>query len=66
MIGVRLDSLRCRIRSAVSYPSMLGILTSIRITANRRPNTARSAARPESASATTTSSDESMARMATR
>src|SRR3954466_10365439 len=47
MIGVCADFLYCRIRRPVSRPSMSGMLTSSRITANSRFSTSRSASEPE-------------------
>src|SRR5918999_5653144 len=47
MIGVCADFLYLRIRLAVSKPSMSGMLTSSRITANSRRSTACSASPPE-------------------
>ena len=66
MIGVSFDRLRCRISAAVSNPSSVGIRTSIRITAKFWRSTARSAARPESASTTAWPSGASMAPTASR
>src|SRR5882724_1828582 len=47
MIGVCADFLYWRISFAVSRPSMSGMLTSSRITANSRASTSRSASEPE-------------------
>src|SRR5262249_34257345 len=47
MIGVWADFLYCRMSFAVSRPSMSGMLTSSRITANSRASTSRSASDPE-------------------
>ena len=47
MIGVWADFLYWRTSFAVSRPSMSGMLTSSRITANSRDSTSRSASEPE-------------------
>ena len=47
MIGVCAERLYLRIRLAVSKPSMSGMLTSSRITANSRCSTSRKASVPE-------------------
>src|SRR6185295_14325429 len=49
MIGVCLVLLCWRMSSAVSMPSMSGMLTSSRITANSRSSSSRSASAPEAA-----------------
>ena len=50
MIGVISDCRRCRMRAAVSNPSISGIRTSSRMTAKSWTMTQRSAASPDSAS----------------
>ena len=50
MIGVISDCRRCRMRAAVSNPSMIGMRTSSRMTAKSWAMTQRNAASPESAS----------------
>src|ERR1700688_1899457 len=49
MIGVRSELLRWRTSAAVSKPSMIGILTSSRMTAHSCSSSRRNASRPEAA-----------------
>src|SRR6266540_3371126 len=66
MIGVSSDRGRCRISCAVSNPSMIGIRTSRRMTANSLRSRCRSASAPEEASTRFSSSGARIVRRAKR